>query len=455
MALISVENVTKIFGPTPKVALRKVKAGMGKTELLAETGHTLGLSDVSLSIEEGEIFVIMGLSGSGKSTLIRHFNRLIDPTDGKIVVGGDDVLRLSMRELEQFRRKRMSMVFQRFGLFPHRTVLDNVSYGLEVQGVGMDERHERARTWIARVGLDGYEDQYPAQLSGGMQQRVGLARALATDADILLMDEACSALDPLIRSQMQDQLVDLQDQFKKTIVFITHDLDEALKIGDKIAILKDGVLSQVGTPADILMHPADDYVADFVRDVNRARVLTVDVVTQPPKLRLTDENLQNALETMRKTGEQVGYVVEPSGNYVGYVTEDTLQDAIDAPGVNPPLSEVADEGQLIEEASSIEEALPTVLDTDYPVPVVSDEGELTGVVYAEKVGDILSPNAVHAEANDNEAENGGMLNGQGDPQGKAPVSGGTLDSATAQAAGLEAPGEDADAGRDDAKRAAS
>lgn len=402
MALISVENVTKIFGPTPKVALRKVKAGMGKTELLAETGHTLGLSDVSLSIEEGEIFVIMGLSGSGKSTLIRHFNRLIDPTAGKIVVDGEDVLRLSVRELEKYRRKRMSMVFQRFGLFPHRTVLDNVAYGLEVQNVGVDERHERARTWIARVGLDGYEDQFPAQLSGGMQQRVGLARALATDADILLMDEAFSALDPLIRSQMQDQLVDLQDQFKKTIVFITHDLDEALKIGDKIAILKDGVLSQVGTPAEILMHPADDYVADFVRDVNRARVLTVDVVTQPPKLRLTDENLQNALDAMRSSGEDVGYVVGPTGSYLGLVTEDKLADAV-ASSNHSSLADLADESHQVDASSSIEEVLPAVLDTDHPVPVISNEGELTGVVYADKVGSILSPSAVHTESNDNEA----------------------------------------------------
>lgn len=403
MALIDVQNVTKIFGPTPKVALRKVKAGMGKTELLAETGHTLGIHDVSLSIEQGEIFVIMGLSGSGKSTLIRHFNRLIDPTDGQILVDGEDVLKLGTKALEQYRRKRMSMVFQRFGLFPHRTVLENVAYGLEVQGKAAAERHKAARDWIIQVGLEGYEDQYPSQLSGGMQQRVGLARALATDADILLMDEAFSALDPLIRSQMQDQLVELQDQFHKTIVFITHDLDEALKIGDKIAILKDGVLSQVGTPADILMHPADDYVAQFVRDVNRARVLTVDVVAKPPKLRLTNENLENALSTMRKSGTSVGYVVKDSGNYVGFVTKDSLEDAIAAPGT-PTLSELADEAKPLDYDSSIEEALPSVLDTDHPLPVVDKDGELTGVLYPEQVGEILSPSAVNEPSNDDAPE---------------------------------------------------
>lgn len=404
MALIDVQNVTKIFGPTPKVALRKVKAGMGKTELLAETGHTLGIHDVSLSIEQGEIFVIMGLSGSGKSTLIRHFNRLIDPTDGQILVDGEDILKLTQKGLETFRRKRMSMVFQRFGLFPHRTVLENVAYGLEVQGMGQAERAEKAREWIIQVGLEGYEDQYPSQLSGGMQQRVGLARALATDADILLMDEAFSALDPLIRSQMQDQLVELQDRFHKTIVFITHDLDEALKIGDKIAILKDGVLSQVGTPADILMHPADEYVAKFVRDVNRARVLTVDVVTKPPKLRLTNENLENALASMRRSGTDVGYLVQETGNYVGYVTESQLEEAIAAPG-SPTLSDVADQGFHIEHSSSIEDALPAVLDNEYPVPVIGEDGALTGVIYPEHLGKVLSPYAVQAE-NDDVQEDG-------------------------------------------------
>lgn len=394
MSLIDVQNVTKIFGPDPRGALARVKAGMGKVDLLAQSGHTLGLSDVSLSIEAGEIFVIMGLSGSGKSTLIRHFNRLIDPTDGKILVDGQDVLGLDIKGLEQFRRSRMSMVFQRFGLFPHRTVLDNVAYGLEVQGVALAERHEKARGWIQTVGLEGYGDQYPSQLSGGMQQRVGLARALATDADILLMDEAFSALDPLIRSQMQDQLVELQSQFNKTVVFITHDLDEALKIGDRIAILKDGVLVQVGTPAQILMRPADSYVADFVREVNRARVLTIDLVTRPPRLRFTTETLDNALAALRASHEPAGYVVGDRGAYLGYVTEHSLSGALSAGGAQPSLAELADNRVRLNASSSIEDVLPAMLEAPHPLPVVSQEGVLEGVIYADEVGEALTPYAV-------------------------------------------------------------
>ena len=240
---------------------------------------SVGLRDINLEIEKGQIFVIMGLSGSGKSTLVRHLNRLIDPTEGAIYVGGIDVMKLSQTELEEFRRHRMSMVFQCFGLLPHRTVLENVAFGLSIQKVAKAEREEKAREWLRSVGLDGYEDQYPSQLSGGQQQRVGLARALCTDPEILLMDEPFSSLDRLIRSGMQDLLVELQDKLHKTIVFITHDLDEALRLGHQIAILKDGVLSQVGRPEEILRNPADDYVEAFVREVNRARGLST--ITNP------------------------------------------------------------------------------------------------------------------------------------------------------------------------------
>ncbi|WP_036827199.1 quaternary amine ABC transporter ATP-binding protein, partial [Photobacterium sanctipauli] len=276
--LISVRGLYKVFGPNADKVLEQVKAGESKDYILSATGHTVGLSDINLDIYPGEIFVVMGLSGSGKSTLIRHFNRLIEPTEGIIEVENANVLALGDKELQQFRRHKMSMVFQRFGLMPHRTVLQNIAYGLQIQGVDKSERVKKAQYWLETVGLDGYQDLYPASLSGGQQQRVGLARALCTDAEILLMDEAFSALDPLIRSEMQDQLIELQEKLHKTIVFITHDLDEALRLGDRIAILRDGEVVQQGKPVEILLEPADDYVEAFVKDVNRARALTVETV---------------------------------------------------------------------------------------------------------------------------------------------------------------------------------
>ena len=269
MSKIEINNVYKIFGNNPQSVMPMVKDGANKEEVLEQTGHTVGLDNVSLKIEEGETFVCMGLSGSGKSTLIRHLNRLIDPTDGEILVEGTNVMSLNKEQLIDFRRHKMSMVFQRFGLFPHKTVLQNVGYGLEMQGKAEEERHSVAMEKIDAVGLTGFENQFPNQLSGGMQQRVGLARALATDSDIMLMDEAFSALDPLIRSDMQKQLLDLQSELKKQLVFITHDLDESLRLGDHIGILNAGKLVQVGTPVDIIMNPADDYVKAFVKDVNR------------------------------------------------------------------------------------------------------------------------------------------------------------------------------------------
>jgi glycine betaine/proline transport system ATP-binding protein len=278
MSKIEIKNVYKIFGNNPQSVMPMVRDGANKEEVLEQTGHTVGLDNVSLNIEEGETFVCMGLSGSGKSTLIRHLNRLIDPTDGEIFVEGTNVMSFNKEQLIDFRRHKMSMVFQRFGLFPHKTVLQNVGYGLEMQGKPEDERDRTAMEKIEAVGLTGFENQFPNQLSGGMQQRVGLARALATDSDIMLMDEAFSALDPLIRSDMQKQLLDLQSELKKTIVFITHDLDESLRLGDHIGILNAGKLVQVGTPVDIIMNPADDYVKAFVKDVNRAKVIKAKIV---------------------------------------------------------------------------------------------------------------------------------------------------------------------------------
>lgn len=262
---IEVKNVFKIFGDRADEALQLIRNNHGKDQVLAKTGCVVGVNDLSLSIGSGEIFVIMGLSGSGKSTLVRHFNRLIDPTSGQILVDGEDILQYDMDALREFRRRKISMVFQSFGLLPHRNVLDNVAYGLKVRGESKQLCAERAQQWIETVGLKGYEKKYPHQLSGGMRQRVGLARALAADTDIILMDEAFSALDPLIRAEMQDQLLELQKTLHKTIVFITHDLDEAVRIGNRIAILKDGRLIQVGTPHQILHDPADEYVDRFVQ----------------------------------------------------------------------------------------------------------------------------------------------------------------------------------------------
>jgi glycine betaine/proline transport system ATP-binding protein len=282
---IRIRHLYKLFGPRPEAMLERVREGMGKQELRDQHGHVLGLKDISIDMPAGGIQVVMGLSGSGKSTLIRHINRLIDPTAGEVLVpvsGQEvDVVKMGHRELLRFRREQTAMVFQKFALFPHFTVLENVQYGLQVQAVPARQRREQAVRWIERVGLKGYEDHYPNQLSGGMQQRVGLARALTNDAPILLMDEAFSALDPLIRSDMQSVLLDLQQEIGKTIVFITHDLDEALRLGDRIAILRDGEVVQQGTGQQIVLRPADDYIASFVRDVNRGRVIRCRTLANP------------------------------------------------------------------------------------------------------------------------------------------------------------------------------
>ena len=337
MSKIEINNIYKIFGNNPKSVMPMVRDGATKEEVLEKTGHTVGLDNVSLKIEEGETFVCMGLSGSGKSTLIRHLNRLIDPTDGEVLVEGTNVMSLNNQQLIDFRRHKMSMVFQRFGLFPHKTVIQNVGYGLEMQGKTVEERNKIAMGKIEAVGLNGFENQYPNQLSGGMQQRVGLARALATDTDIMLMDEAFSALDPLIRSDMQKQLIDLQAELKKTIVFITHDLDESLRLGDHIGILNAGKLVQVGTPVDIVMNPADDYVTAFVKDVNRAKVLKAKVIMTPanetkPKSTSTlkvheDQFLEEFLPKI-VLKDVVVEVVDRAGNIKGYITDKELQKSL-------------------------------------------------------------------------------------------------------------------------------
>ncbi len=386
--LIQIEDLYKVFGDRPETVIPLVREGKSKDEILADKGHTVGLKEINLSIHKGEIYVIMGLSGSGKSTLIRHFNRLIDPSAGRIMVEGVDVMKLSARELEQFRRHKMSMVFQRFGLMPHRTVIENVSYGLRVQGVDKQTRRQKALQWLQTVGLAGYEEQYPSQLSGGQQQRVGLARALCTDAEILLMDEAFSALDPLIRSEMQDQLIELQQTLHKTIVFITHDLDEALRLGDRIAILKDGALVQEGTPVDILLNPADDYVEAFVKDVNRARALTVDTVMKPPACRITADTIAEALAQMKQQPANYGYYVSKDG-YQGTVSQQALQAAADEGQEHQISKELLEDTASIAPDELLESVIPETLNSNYPLPVVDAEGKLKGELSRASLAQVL------------------------------------------------------------------
>lgn len=323
MAIV-MRGVTKIFGPDPDMAMALLRQGKSKAEVQAETNHVVGLDNVSLDIARGQIFVVMGLSGSGKSTLIRHVNRLIDPTAGEIIVNGENVMGMTMAQLRAFRRTGIAMVFQKFGLLPHRSVLENVAYGLDVRGVPKKERREQAAHWIEVVGLSGYENSRPRQLSGGQQQRVGLARALAMDTDIILMDEAFSALDPLIRSGMQEQLLELQSSLNKTILFITHDFDEALKIGNRIAVLKDGAVQQVGRPEEIVLSPANAHIGEFVRDVNKARAIHVRTIMEegafePCEITVTPEATCEDVLPHFAEHERVG-VVNGDGRQVGRVT---------------------------------------------------------------------------------------------------------------------------------------
>ena len=332
---IEIKNLFKIFGPNDKTMVKLVADGLSKQDLLDQKQHVLGLRDVNIGISANSINVIMGLSGSGKSTLIRHINRLIEPTVGQIIVDGKDVLAMDQEKIRDFRRFGASMVFQKFGLMPHRTVLENGMYGLNIQGVASDEAEKRAKHWLDRVGLSGFEDRFPAQLSGGMQQRVGLARALATDADILLMDEAFSALDPLIRADMQGILLDLQNELHKTIVFITHDLDEALRIGDDIAILRDGELIQKGSPQSIVLKPADDYVADFTKDVNRARVLTLSTLSHDSGAEeglplSSDLSIEEAMQEMIVSDHDLVTVMK-EGKSIGQVSLSDMVAAIAKP----------------------------------------------------------------------------------------------------------------------------
>ena len=329
---ITIDHVFKVFGDEPQAALELVRQGCSKPEILERTGQSIGVFDAHFTIEAGEIFVVMGLSGSGKSTLVRMLNRLIEPTAGRILVDGQDINTLSDRALRALRRKDISMVFQSFALLPHMTVLDNTAFGLELAGVDRAERQQLAAAALEQVGLAGWGASYPNELSGGMQQRVGLARALASDPSILLMDEAFSALDPIIRTEMQSELLRLQQIRRRTIVFISHDLDEAMRIGDRIAIMKDGQVVQVGTPDDILRNPANDYVRSFVRGVDAAAVFkAADIARQRLTVvrEHTDRGCRAALQLIEGHDDDFAYVVSPTQRYLGTVSADSLRGALD------------------------------------------------------------------------------------------------------------------------------
>ncbi|EAF7394188.1 glycine betaine/L-proline ABC transporter ATP-binding protein [Listeria monocytogenes] len=397
MSKIKVEELTKIFGKKASKASSLLSQGKSKTEILKETGATIGVNKASFSVEEGEIFVIMGLSGSGKSTLVRLLNRLIEPTSGKIWLDGKELSSLNKKELLEVRRKSMSMVFQNFGLFPNRTINRNVEYGLEIQGMDKEEREKNAAESLALVGLAGYGEQYPSQLSGGMQQRVGLARALANNPDILLMDEAFSALDPLNRKDMQDQLLDLQDKMKKTIIFITHDLDEALRIGDHIMIMRDGSVVQTGSPEEILAHPANEYVEKFIEDVDRSKVYTAsNVMIRPEIVNFEKDGPRVALKRMREAGTSSVFVVKRNRELVGIVhaaevsklvkenitsLETALHRDLPTTGLDTPLAEIMD----------------TISTTTIPIAVTED-GKLKGIIIRGSVLAALSGNEVNVNA---------------------------------------------------------
>ncbi|MDA5458264.1 quaternary amine ABC transporter ATP-binding protein [Weissella confusa] len=391
MAKVEIEHLTKIFGKRVKQASQMVQQQASKTEILKKTGATVGVYDANLSIEEGEIFVIMGLSGSGKSTLIRLLNRLIEPTSGSIKIDGEDISTMSKEQLLEVRRKKMSMVFQSFGLFPHRTILENTEYGLEVQGVPKEERRERAEKALDNANLLAFKDQYPNQLSGGMQQRVGLARALANNPEILLMDEAFSALDPLIRRDMQDELLDLQANASQTIIFISHDLNEALRIGDRIAIMKDGQIQQVGTGEEILTAPANDYVRAFIEDVDRSKVLTAERIMIPPITTNIDvDGPAVALKKMR-TEEVSGLVaVDRRRQFQGFISS---EDALRARRENIGLRDVMTEMPTVARDMLVADIMPLIYDAPTPLAVV-DNGRLLGVIIRGRVLEALSETEV-------------------------------------------------------------
>ena len=390
---VKVNHLTKIFGKKTKPALEMIRANKSKTEILEKTGATVGVYDVNFEVEEGEIFVIMGLSGSGKSTLIRLLNRLIEPTSGNIYIDGQDISSLDKEGLREVRRNKMSMVFQNFGLFPHLTILENTEYGLEIRGVPKEERQAKAEKALENSSLIAFKDQLPSQLSGGMQQRVGLARALANDPEILLMDEAFSALDPLIRREMQDELLDLQENVKKTIIFITHDLNEALRIGDRIALMKDGQIMQIGTGEEILTNPANEYVRPFVEDWDSSKVLTAQNIMVPAlTTNIEIDGPTVALKRMRQEEVSMLLAVDKKRQLKGVVR---AEKALEARKNGTSLVECVDpEIQTIDKDMLVNDIFPLIYDAQTPL-AVTDNGKLLGVVIRGSVLEALAETEVN------------------------------------------------------------
>ncbi|PGZ99156.1 glycine betaine/L-proline ABC transporter ATP-binding protein [Bacillus pseudomycoides] len=396
---VRVENVTKVFGKNPQRAVALLKEGKSKSEILKETGMNVGVKKATFEVYTGEIFVIMGLSGSGKSTLVRMLNQLIKPTAGHIYIDGEDIATMGKEALRKVRRTKMSMVFQKFALFPHRTVIQNVAYGLEIQGVPVGEREVKALESLKLVGLDHHKDSYPEQLSGGMQQRVGIARALTNDPDVLLMDESFSALDPLIRKEMQDELLELQDKMEKTIIFITHDLDEALRIGDRIALMKDGEIVQIGTPEEIMMSPANEFVEKFVADVNLGKVITAESILKRPETLLIDRGPRVALQIMRNAGVSTVYVVNKKHEFLGILTADDASKAVQKQW---PIADL-----LLKDIPHVyldtllEETYAKMAEMKLPLPVIDEKKRLRGIIKRESVIQALAGN-IEEEVNDDE-----------------------------------------------------
>lgn len=377
---IIVKNLVKAFGSRPKLALEKLKKGWTKKEILEKTGQTVGLNNVSFSVDEGEIFVIIGLSGSGKSTLIRCLNLLNKPTAGEVIVDGENIVKYDKNQLREFRQEKMAMVFQQFGLFTHMTVLENVEYGLEIKKVDKDKRQKIAMEAIEEVGLKGWEDKMPNELSGGMQQRVGLARALANDPDILLMDEPFSALDPLIRRDMQLELLELQSKLKKTIVFITHDINEAFKLGDRVAVMRDGSIVQIGTPEEILNNPSNEYIEDFVKDIDRTKVVRAkDIMKRPNAVVSLNSGVRVAIKEMQVNDISSVFVVDKDRKIQGIVT---IDDCIESAKNNrSSLKEILKQDYYTtKEDVYIEDLIDKGAKTKYPIVVVNDEGRMLGII---------------------------------------------------------------------------